>query len=82
MLVLSRKAGQRIVIDDKITIVVNRIVGNRVSLGIEAPEDVHIMRGELQKIRQEFADETGASDRVALPLEIQCDLPVDFTETA
>ena len=56
MLVLSRKPGQKLVIDDRITIVINKIVGNRVSLGIEAPDDVHIMRGELKAIVDEFAD--------------------------
>ncbi len=47
MLVLSRKAGERIRIGDNITIVVNRVVGSRVSVGIEAPPDVRIVRGEL-----------------------------------
>ena len=56
MLVLSRKPGQKLVIDDRITIVINKIVGNRVSLGIEAPDDVHIMRGELKALVDEFAD--------------------------
>ena len=56
MLVLSRKVGQKLVIDNRITIVVNKIVGNRVSLGIEAPDDVHIMRSELQALVNEFAD--------------------------
>ena len=61
MLVLSRKAGQKLVIDDNITIIIQRISGNRVSIGIEAPDDVHIMRGELERIRREFVqseDET------------------------
>jgi carbon storage regulator len=48
MLVLSRKAGQKIVIGDGITVVVNRISGNRVSVGVEAPPEMHIVRGELQ----------------------------------
>ena len=56
MLVLSRKVGQRLVIDDNITIVINRITGNRVQIGIEAPDDVHIMRGELDKIRRKLTD--------------------------
>jgi carbon storage regulator CsrA len=47
MLVLSRKAGERIRIGDNITIVVNRVVGSRVSVGIEAPANVRIVRGEL-----------------------------------
>jgi carbon storage regulator len=47
MLVLSRKIGERLVIGDNITVVVSRVAGNRVTLGIEAPSDVRIVRGEL-----------------------------------
>ncbi len=49
MLVLSRKVGEKIVIGDNITVVVQRVSGNRISLGIEAPADVRIVRGELSK---------------------------------
>ena len=58
MLVLSRKAGERIRIGDNITIVVNRVVGSRVSVGIEAPSNVRIVRGEL-----EFFDDAPARAR-------------------
>jgi carbon storage regulator CsrA len=47
MLVLSRKIGDEILIGDNIRLVVNRISGNRVTIGIKAPDDVHIVRGEL-----------------------------------
>jgi carbon storage regulator len=47
MLVLSRKTGEKLVIGDNITVVVSRVAGNRVTLGIEAPSDVRIVRGEL-----------------------------------
>lgn len=47
MLVLSRKVGQRIMIGDNITILVSRISGKRVTLGLEAPKEVHIRRAEL-----------------------------------
>ena len=47
MLILSRKARQQIVIDDNIVVSVMRLTGNQVSIGIEAPESVHIIRGEL-----------------------------------
>lgn len=49
MLVLSRKSGERIHLGDDITIVVNKISGNRVSIGIDAPNDVQIVRGELPR---------------------------------
>jgi carbon storage regulator len=48
MLVLSRKVGEKLVIGDNITVVVSRVAGNRVTLGIEAPDHVRIVRGELQ----------------------------------
>jgi carbon storage regulator len=48
MLVLSRKEGERIVIGDNITLVVSKVHGNRVTIGIEAPRDVKIVRGELE----------------------------------
>lgn len=48
MLVLSRKVGDSIKIGDNIEIVVNRISGNRVTIGVEAPKDVRILRGEVE----------------------------------
>ena len=56
MLVLSRKVGERIVIGDDVTLVVSRVIGNRVSIGIEAPNDVKVIRGELKRFRDEFAE--------------------------
>jgi carbon storage regulator len=47
MLVLSRKVGDKLVIDGNITVEVVKIQGNRISLGIVAPSDVKILRGEL-----------------------------------
>ena len=49
MLVLSRKVGDKLVIDGNITVEVVRIQGNRISLGIVAPLDVKILRGELNQ---------------------------------
>jgi carbon storage regulator CsrA len=47
MLVLSRKVDQQITIGDDITLTVVRVDGNRVRIGISAPRDVRILRGEL-----------------------------------
>jgi carbon storage regulator CsrA len=47
MLVLSRKVGDKLVIDGDITVEVVKIQGNRISLGIVAPSNVKILRGEL-----------------------------------
>lgn len=47
MLVLSRKVGESIVIGNNIEVRVTAIAGNRVRIGIQAPDDVSILRGEL-----------------------------------
>lgn len=47
MLVLSRKALQSVMIGSDIRITVIRVEGNQVRIGIEAPKDVRILRGEL-----------------------------------
>ena len=57
MLILSRKVGEKIAIGDEITIVVNRISGNRVALGIHAPKNIRVVRGELERFTDEFQDE-------------------------
>ena len=47
MLVLSRKAGERIRVGENITVVVTKIAGNRVTIGIDAPDSMRIVREEL-----------------------------------
>lgn len=48
MLVLSRKLGERIYINDNIVITIVEIDRGKVRLGIEAPKDVEILREELR----------------------------------
>lgn len=52
MLALSRKVGQRIVIDGGIEVEVVRIKGGRVVLAVSAPRDVRIMRDELLTVEE------------------------------
>jgi carbon storage regulator len=47
MLVLSRKATEKIVIGENITITVVEIRGDRIRIGIEAPKDVTVDRAEV-----------------------------------
>ncbi len=49
MLVLSRKEGEQIAVDEDIVVEVMHIKGHRVSLGIEAPSTRRILRGEIAK---------------------------------
>ncbi len=56
MLVLSRKVGEELVIGDNVRVVVFRVTGNRVTLGIEAPNDVRIVRVELELYPEDEAE--------------------------
>lgn len=47
MLVLTRKQGEVIQIGDSITITVLRMKGKSVRLGIKAPNNFNVIRGEL-----------------------------------
>lgn len=47
MLVLSRKQQQEILIGDNIKVTVLKVKGNTVRLGIDAPRDIKVIRGEL-----------------------------------
>jgi carbon storage regulator CsrA len=47
MLVLSRKPGQQVVIGEDITITIVAVAGNKVCLGIEAPDHIRVLRSEL-----------------------------------
>ena len=52
-MILSRKEREQINIGDNITIVVKRVHGQAVRIGIEAPRHVKILRGEvLEDVRR------------------------------
>lgn len=56
MLVLSRKTGEQLLIGDDIVITIVRVTDNNVRLGIDAPRQVNVARGELVKpVEQEPA---------------------------
>lgn len=57
MLVLTRKAGQKIVIGDNVTLCVVAVTGKQVQLGITAPKTVQVHRLEvLEKKEQESTE--------------------------
>ncbi len=53
MLVLSRKVNEEIIIDGRIRVQVLQVKGKTIRIGISAPEDVKILRGELQPFQVE-----------------------------
>jgi carbon storage regulator CsrA len=64
MLVLSRKAGERIHIGDDVFIEVRRVAGNRVTLAVSAPRTVRVLRGELLEAAKCF-EQTPAETHAA-----------------
>jgi len=50
MLVLTRQEGEKIYIGDKIIVEVTRNGSDRVRLGIDAPQDKVVLRGELHEL--------------------------------
>ena len=66
MLVLSRKVGERIHVGDNVVLEIRRIAGNRVTLALDAPRHVRILRGELEAAAREFCP-PAAEDRSQAP---------------
>jgi carbon storage regulator len=62
MLVLTRKLGESIAIDDHIKIVVVQIKGKQVRLGIKAPAETKIHREEVYQAIQDQNSEAAQSD--------------------
>ena len=66
MLVLTRKTEERIQIGDNITIKILRVRRHSVQIGIEAPGEVQVLRGELIATPPEPGDRSG-SERSTRP---------------
>lgn len=63
MLVLSRKMGESIVINNEIRVTVVDICGDKVRLGVEAPREVPVHRNEVyEAIQRENAKGQGSQD--------------------
>ncbi len=52
MLVLTRKVGSRIIIDDNIIVQVLQIKGRQVRIGVTAPRETKVHREEIQLLQQ------------------------------
>ena len=51
MLILTRRVGETLIIDDDVEVQILGVKGNQVRIGIEAPDDVSVHREEIyQKI--------------------------------
>jgi carbon storage regulator len=62
MLVLSRRAGERLVIGGSITVTVIEVRGDTVRIGIDAPRDVRVHRAEVLDAVTAANAEAGQAD--------------------
>jgi len=60
MLVLSRKKGESIIIQDEIEITVLSVEGDNIRIGIKAPKDIEIFRKEVYLAIEEANRESAA----------------------
>ncbi len=58
MLILTRKVGEAILIGDDVTVTVLATAGGQVRIGIDAPQEVQILRPEA-KVREPKPDTWG-----------------------
>ena len=58
MLVLSRKVGQSIAIDNRIVVTILRLGKNKTRFGVNAPDDARIVRCAAQLVVERDADRT------------------------
>jgi|SoiMethySBSTD1v2_1073268.scaffolds.fasta_scaffold1846669_1 carbon storage regulator len=68
MLFLSRKCGESIVIGSGIIVTVMHVYGKTVSLGIDAPREIGIRRGELSERARELESPSVKAMQIALGL--------------
>jgi len=72
MLVLSRKAGERVMIGNNIAVKVVEVRGNRVKLGFECPEGIPVNREEIHRrfsIPDLVSVPDGGTDELAYDVE-------------
>lgn len=71
MLVLSRKPGEKIITSNGVTFSVVEVNRKRVRVGIDAPDDVHVLRAELSSRLEQWPPfdglEVGEDYRLADP---------------
>lgn len=74
MLILSRKKGQKLIINDNIEIVIIESDNNIAKIGIKAPKNVTIYREELYKELQ-AANQTSTVSQVDILKELDKEIP-------
>ena len=61
MLILTRRAGETLMIGDDVSITVLGVKGNQVRIGVNAPKNISVHREEIyQRIQREKSQQTGS----------------------
>lgn len=93
MLILTRRAGETLMIGDDVSITVLGVKGNQVRIGVNAPKNVSVHREEIyQRIQREktnqgiggsnaqaeFEDDSdNIGNRIQMPLSPEADQPIN-----
>ncbi len=67
MLIITRRAGQKIMLGDDVTVHVMEIVGNSVRIGVEAPKSLPVYREEIWAAVKEENQASASADTESMP---------------
>jgi carbon storage regulator len=67
VLIITRRAGQKVMLGDDVTVHVMEIVGNSVRIGVEAPKSLPVYREEIWAAVKEENQASATADSESLP---------------
>ena len=67
MLIITRRAGQKIMLGDDVIVHVMEIVGNSVRIGVEAPKSLPVYREEIWAAVKEENQASASADTESMP---------------
>ena len=66
MLILSRKSGEALIINEEIEIKIIEVNGDKVKIGINAPQNVKILRSELRQTVESNKDAVSGVNQMCI----------------
>jgi carbon storage regulator len=67
VLIITRRAGQKVMLGDDVTVHVMEIVGNSVRIGIEAPKSLPVYREEIWAAVKEENQASAKAEAESMP---------------